>query len=592
MLHLGHSLKDLFCFMFHHVHSKALMALMLLIVGSGIQVRAIEIIAKPELPAQVLSNINAHVSVFNAAEDCIISNRYRSRIREAIDIAIKAGGFYQANIIELEPVAKVDCQRWQLHAELGAPLIVENVQIRLLEGEPELPLFRQFVAAFPLKPGDKFEHRTYEQWKSDVISTTLLRGHFDFKFVRHEVLLDNSLRQARIVLHLSIGPRYRFGQLQNLLDEADRELIVALRPFEPGEPYDSQKLNLFTQQLKRSGYFSSVFVRPLVNQAVEQQVPLEVVYQFKPMHQFNVGGGVSSDTGPRVRFSWQRSRLNSAGHSIETELSASLVEQSLAANYRIPLRLPARNFISLQMGLKHTDDNDTQSDTLTLAAKRHWLQESGWQRIAQLRFEQETFTQADADETTTRLLMPGIALSRFRSEGELDPYWGDKQLVTLEGASKALISDIDLIRTVAQSRWLRTFGAHRWFFRAEVGALNSSDFAQVPSSLRFFAGGDQSVRGFGYETLSPVDAQGQLTGGRYLYTSSLEYSFDILPQWRLALFADAGNAGDKLFQDVATGLGAGVHWVTPVGPLRVYVARGNSELESTWRLHFSLGSPL
>ncbi|BDX07077.1 outer membrane protein assembly factor [Planctobacterium marinum] len=554
---------------------------------------AIEIKGRGSIPASVLNNINLHVSVFSSAENCVISNRYRKKVWAAVDTALKAKGYYKANIQSLEPGSKTDCDSWLLEVELGPALLVNSVQIALLDQTDNDPLLRQINSRFPFKTGDKFDHKLYEQWKSDTTGNALLKGYFDFKFERHEVQLRADKLSADIVLEVSIGSRYRFGELINLPDPDDRALIIALRPFQPGDEYDSVVLNQFTEQLKRSGYFTSVFVRPLVSQAIELQVPLEVVYQFKPANEFNIGGGVSSDTGPRAKFSWQRSRLNKAGHSIETELSASFIEQSLAARYRMPLQDPARNFISLQLGLKHTDDNDTQSNILTLAAKRHWItQDDDWQRIAQLRYNRETFTQANAEEQTTSLLLPGITYTRFRSQGGLTPFWGDKQFLSIEGGSKSILSDIDLLRFIAQSRWLRSFGNHQWFARAELGALSSDNFAEVPSSLRFFAGGDQSVRGFGYETLAPIDKDEQLTGGKYLYTVSVEYSYNLVPDWRLALFADAGNAGMSLFDDVATGIGAGVHWITPVGPLRVYLARGNSSLESTWRIHFSLGASL
>lgn len=554
---------------------------------------AIEVTSEQKLPDNVLSNINAHLSVFPAPEKCVLSNRYRKKVYAAITSALQSKSYYLAQIQDLQPASEQDCGRWRLTLELGPALTVRHIELNSQQVQQQTAILTDILARFPFKSGDRFDHKRYEQWKSEVTSTALLKGFFDFAFEKHEVIVDSNFIEADIRLQLRMGTRYRFGDLVTIANQNDAALIAGLNPIIKGEEYDALKLNLFSQQLKRSGYFESVFVRPLVPQSEDFQVPLEVVYEFKPLHEFNVGGGISSDTGPRVRFGWQRSRLNSAGHSIETELFASMVEQSLEANYRIPLRDPAKNFVSLQLGLKHTDDNDTQSNTLSVAAKRHWLEpDSGWQRVAQLRYDRETFRQADADEITTALLLPGYTWSRFRNKGELDPYWGDRQILSVEGASKALASDLDLVRVVAQTRWLRTYQQHRFFWRMELGALSTNNFDEVPSSLRFFAGGDQSVRGFGYQSLAPLDAEGQLLGGRYLYTSTLEYTFDVLPEWRLALFADAGNAGMSWFDNVATGVGAGVHWVTPVGPLRVYIARGNNEQESTWRLHFSLGPAL
>ena len=263
-------------------------------------------------------------------------------------------------------------------------------------------------------------------------------------------------------------------------------------------------------------------------------------------------------------------------------------EQNASIKYKVPLEDPLNNYLSYQAGVKAENDNDTQSEALTLAVQRHWgSQQSDWQRIGFLRLEQEKFTQGTDDQQTTTLLLPGLTLSRRRARGGLDINWGDKQQYTLEGATQEVVSDIDLVRISLQSKWLRSYGKHRVFVRAELGAIATNDFSQVPSSLRYFAGGDQSVRGFALNTLSPEEDD-ELTGGQYLNVASAEYSYPVSQNWRMALFTDIGNASDKPFKDLATGIGLGASWSSPVGPIRFYFARGNSVEETTWRFHFSM----
>ena len=150
-----------------------------------------------------------------------------------------------------------------------------------------------------------------------------------------------------------------------------------------------------------------------------------------------------------------------------------------------------------------------------------------------------------------------------------------------------------LIRTYANK--------HRITLRGEIGAIKTNSFDDVPASLRFYAGGDQSVRGFKFRDLSPKadvinPETGKLDvesiGGKYLVTSSIEYAYSIADNWRIAAFVDAGKAANDISDSLAYGIGPGVHWLSPIGAVRVYLARGLSKQENDWRIHFILGPEL
>lgn len=579
---------------------------------------AIELEIIDEIPTELQKNLKTSVQNIAPPTECIVSNRYKQRLNDSLEQAFQGLSYYQFEIIALEPeinvrenTNRITCDRWRLSAKPGEPLKVASTDIQLQgDGKEFQPLIRN-VAAFSLKQGDVFSHSSYEKGKSLIQNTAALNGYFDAGWQTAQVRVSKAANSADIQLIFNTGERYLFGELVNNLSASDKQLIDGFKPFAVGEAYSSDQLNLFSQRLKNSGYFQSVLVRPLLhlveevhltketNSTEEKQVPLELVYKFRPKNEYTLGGGINSDTGPRVRASWKRARLNGQGHSVEAETLISGPEQLIGVRYRIPLNNPAKNFISVQSGFKRFDNIDTQSDILNLSVKRHWISStSEWQNVAHLKVEQERFIQGSDAQQTTTLVLPGFTTSRYRSDGELYPMWGDRQLFTVEVGNGDLGSDIDIARGMVQSRWLReidTFSTNtplRVFSRFELGALTSSDFDQVPASLRFFAGGDQSIRGFGYQALSPLDEAGELTGGQYLYTFSAEVSMAITEKWRAAAFIDAGNASDRLLDDIATGIGAGIHWITPVGPVRLYVARGNSDIEQTWRLHFSLGAAL
>jgi translocation and assembly module TamA len=425
-----------------------------------------------------------------------------------------------------------------------------------------------------------------------LLSLALRRGYFDATYQEQQIRVDLQSNTADLELVLATGPRYQFAELIMPPDSRAKTLIKQVRPFATGDYYHSDLLAKFNQNLKLTNYFQQVVARPLVKDAQQNQLPIEIIMTNKPKDIYNLGGGASTDSGLRARAKWQRPWVNSRGHSISAELFASLPQQSLSIKYKVPLDDPLNNYLSFQAGFKAENVNDTRSETYTLGAQKHWgSSANNWKKIAFIRYEHEQFQQGLDPSQSTQLLLPGATLSRHRSRGGLDLDWGDKQQITLEAASEKLASDIDFLRLSVQSSWLRSIAKHRLLLRAEFGAIATSDFEQVPSSLRYFAGGDQSVRGFGFETLSPLE-DGQLSGGKYLSVVSAEYSYPLAQNWRLAIFTDFGNASDEPLQNLASGIGVGASWLSPIGPIRLYLAKGNSDFEQTWRLHFSMGPAL
>ena len=537
-------------------------------------------------------NIETHIGIIGAPVACELTPNYRQTIKEAVIKAAQAIGYYQLETLSIRLSKDQECSELYLSVRAGSRVKISQRQIELVGAEKPDTVLQGVIDKAQLKEGTFLEQSQYESLKSKLLSTAQVRGYFDAKFTTQEIRIDFDTYSASIHLAFAAGKRYAFGKLLIPEDDKAQVLIQEVSTFKEGEPYHADKLAEFNQNLKLTGYFQQVVARPLVSKAQGDEVPIELIASAKPRDTFNIGGGISTDTGPSLRFKWQRPWVNSKGHSVSADAFISSPEQNVSVKYKVPLEDPLNNYLSYQAGLKAENDNDTQSEAITLAIQRHWGEpDNDWKRIGFLRLEQEKFTQGTEDEQTTTLLLPGVTLSRRRARGGLDLNWGDKQQYTLEGATQEVVSDIDLVRISLQSKWLRSYGKHRLFARAELGAIATNDFSQVPSSLRYFAGGDQSVRGFALNTLSPEEDD-ELTGGQYLSVASIEYSYPVATDWRLAVFTDVGNASDKPFKDLATGVGLGASWVSPVGPIRFYFARGNSVEETTWRFHFSMGPAL
>jgi translocation and assembly module TamA len=144
-----------------------------------------------------------------------------------------------------------------------------------------------------------------------------------------------------------------------------------------------------------------------------------------------------------------------------------------------------------------------------------------------------------------------------------------------------------------ETKWAFPLGeANRLLARADLGFTLKEDFEELPASVRYFAGGDNSVRGYGFETLGPTNEEGDVIGGSYLATFSVEFDRLISKKWSVAAFVDTGNAFDSLDFDFKTGVGLGLRWYSPLGPIRLDVAHPLDDPDRDYRLHITLGPDL
>ncbi len=529
-------------------------------------------------------NVARHIGT-PLSDDPRILRRFAARAEENAQRGLQALGYYHATVttrLEGEPGNRV----LQVDVDPGEPTRIRRLDIRL-DGEAEDD--RAFVAvieAIALREGDVLHHGRYESAKRSIESTALTRGYFDGRFQTSRISISRERREADITLHYISGPRYKLGAVRFPEMPVTQSLMQRLVPFSEGDPYHSESVARLNRNLLNSGYFSEVRVRP--QEAVDHVIPVVAELTEARPNRMDVGLGYATDVGPRLRLGWRKPYVTEDGHSLRTETEISEVRQSLSGVYSMPLDPPLEHQLQFVGGWQREKLDDTDSEKLTAAIQRQRQLTRGWQQTLFLRWEREKFEVGGRRDETT-LTLPGSTLSRTRSRGGMDPHWGDRQTATVTATHPELGSDVQLSRVRLESRWLRTYGRHRGLVRAEVGALFTEDFDRTPVSLRFATGGDQSVRGYAYQSLGPRDDRGDLIRGRYLAVASAEYGYQVANNWRLATFYDVGNAFDDWGDSLKEGAGFGVRWISPVGPIRLDFAWGISERDTPFRLHFSMG---
>lgn len=542
------------------------------------------------------SNIEGYIgSLGDRDEEALL--RFSRGAEEQTRKAAQALGYYQARV-ETEVKAPGDNDKPAqliIRVEPGEPVRLRNVTVRIDGPASELKAFR-IPDSKALRPGEQLNHGTYEDAKRLIQNQASRYGFFAGRFERQRLAVDPQAGVADIELIYLSGPRYRLGAVTFGGDAPlDNDLLQRMVSFKPGTPYDSELIAELNNDLQSSGYFDSVRVDAAPTAAVGEDIPVDVRLDTRKPRTLGLGLGFSTDVGPRGKANWTRHWVNPQGHSYgwETELSAP--RQNVGLWYDIPLDPPLTDKLRFAGGYQNEEisGTDTLSKLLTVGPEWHSKLPSGWQRVISLKYQREEYRLGD-DSGLSNLLMPGVSFSYLRSDNRIDPHNGYRLQFDLQAAKEGLGSDTNLIHGNVLLKGLTTLGQnHRFLARVQFGGSATNGYQQnIPPSLRFFAGGDQSVRGYDYQSLSPKNNQGDRIGGRYLVAGSAEYQYSIAEKWRLATFVDQGNSFNSLeFPSLKTGVGIGVRWVSPVGPLRLDLARALDD-DGGFRLHFSMGPEL
>ncbi len=522
--------------------------------------------------------------------------RLNQKAPDEISKALQPFGYYRAKVDA--KLLKLKGDGWQASYDIepGPRIPVGIFDFKLSGDVSNDPAFIELVDGFKLKPGAPFKHVEYERIKSDLALIASERGYVTAKFTRHQVEVDLERYKANVYLYFEAGTRYQFGEVtfsQKVLDES---LLRRYLTFKQGDPFRLDGLLELQQALNDSDYFSVVEVSSGEPDAVSLQVPVNVQLTARKRHRLSLGLGYGTDTGARAKFGWQIPRYNTLGHHINTQASISQLGYSLSTQYSVPIYNPRTDQLVYSAGQvnEKTESSESTLKTVGVSINR---KKGLWRTNMSLNYQQEDFTVADVDDQT-RLFMPGMNWSRVWGR----EYWGRHAISFFDGvrldlgirmASTELLSDLDFSQYNGSIKSINRLGAaHRIISRGRLGYTNTQDFEQLPTSIRYFAGGSQSVRGYRYQSLGPVDESGDVTGGQYLIEGSIEYEYSINPRWGIAVFTDAGNAVNNLDDDLEQGAGFGLRWISPIGPVRFDFASAISREGQPWRLHINIGPDL
>lgn len=478
--------------------------------------------------------------------------------------------------------------RYDIHP--GQPVLIDEVDVRLSGEGRENSVLQQALSAFSLKKGEVLDQKRYEEEKKRLINVAFGEGFLQASFSERSLRIDRDRNSGSIQLLLDSGPQYRFGPTASLQFILDGDLLQRYLPFQPGDPYRPAKLFELQSILYQTSYFSRVAVRGQVDRATDLAVPVEIDLEGpKHRNKYSLGMGYATDTGARVKVDWDNRLFNSAGHQANASLQVGQLENVLAFHYRLPLHQdPRHQTLTGSLAYQDKEWRSTTTQLFTAALSRDYS-DSRYRLGGGLELRDEIY---DVGKTSgeSLLLLPSFNVGAVFSDDLLNTKNGLQLSLGVVGGVEGIISDVTFVQATANGKAIISpLPDWRLIGRGSLGAIAVDTIDALPPSLRFYTGGDNSLRGYGYKSIGNRDIAGANIGGRYLVVGSIEAERRVYNQWSLAAFWDVGTATDDLSLNFFQGVGGGVRFRLPFGQIRLDVASAISEDGNPLRLHFMVG---
>lgn len=537
------------------------------------------------------------LETFKIGENEKETNLYETTIRrlhhlalEEILQAMQPFGYY-------EPEVKANLEKinggWQATYTIdrGPPTELDNIEIRVNGEGGDEPSVKDVINSAELVPGERLDHRKYEQIKSKLSSVLYNDGYIDARFTRSEIRVYRSKRKADIYLLVESGSRFKYGPINVEQSILHPEFVNQFANVKQGDYFDQSKLVDFKLALIDSNYFSQVEILAERENAVGTEIPVLVKTEPNEPQRYTAGLGFGTDTGPRVTAGTELRRINRRGHKLRFDLRATLIEQAISTQYLVPIKNIATDSLAFTASASRKKEGDIDTDQYKLGTSVNddWL---GFRRRLYLSLEKENYDIGDGPQSST-LLIPGMQLSSKYTDEILFPRKGYSTTLDIHGGLESPLTETTFLRTSITARSVLPMTERsRLLLRGELGLIQAATFSDLPPSQRFFAGGDQSVRGYGYQDLSPKNSDGEAIGGQYLAVVSIEADYLFYKNFGVATFFDAGNASDDFPSTLKKGVGIGLRYRSPVGMIRLDVAQPLDDSAKSYRLHISIGADL
>ncbi len=585
-----------------------LAAALLFCSSAAAQAARVERVDIVGLDEEMTENVRVSLGLQDAIGRDISGRRMAYLLREAereTRKALEPFGYYSPTI-DVQRDREGDVLAVRVVVDPGQPVRVRNSDIAIIgEGGQDRYLARD-IARFVPSEGAVFSHPDYESSRNQLSRRLTERGYFDAEFASRRVEVTRADFAADIDVVWNSGDRYNMGPTtfeQTPEQIINDDLLERLIYWQEGSYYHQGRIDRLRSALGRLDYFSDIDIQPQVDQANEnREVPVKVTLTPAKRSIYTSGVSYGTDSGAGVRLGVERRYVNMRGHKALAQVDYAQRRKTATLQYRIPAFawLDGWYTTSLQFADEQTDYIDSRrvefvgsrsgqyNEFLALIASMHVLRErwlfreadDGEGALAPQQYRYATFA------------YPSLRAEYIDVDDRLFPRAGIGGSLMLRGGLEGVGSDASFGQIHARASWFRGIGeSNRLIVRGEIGHTFTDALVAMPPSLRFYAGGDRSIRGYNYREVGPRLGDFGL-GARNVITASGEYEHYFNANWGMAAFVDSGSAFDGRTPDWRTGVGVGLRWRSPVGPVRIDIAHGLDHPDSPFTVHLNIGADL
>jgi translocation and assembly module TamA len=519
-------------------------------------------------------------------------DRLQSRIGREVQSALRPFGYFQPTV--RSSVTPSGPGNWNVAITIvpGQPVILKSVDVRVVGPGAGKRLFTRITSRLPFHTGEPLNEAEYDRVKGNLLRAAATYGYLDATLARHELQVNPTAHTASIALELDTGVRYRFGATSVKQNAVSERLVRRYLRYREGAPFDLTEVLRTQFALDDTQYFSNLEVLPGTPDRKTHTVPVSIRADPSRPNVYSLAGGYATDTGARGILSWQDRRINTYGHKVSVDLEAAQVTKySLQSRYIIPIGDPAVENLTLAGIVEQRQLADVDARTISIGPSVTWVN-GQWQTVGFVNGVHATGTvrgqatllpgtatmsgTATAPCTATLtidctvsgatvgtgnyyLLVPGVDLASVPKGYLGEPIFQHGFFLEIRGSQAGFGAKAKFLQVHLQLERVVNF-APKWhlLLRDEFGTTFVSNLADVPPAMRFFAGGEGSVRGFAYNDLSPeqtfcnsVTVKGNedneciynvKAGGKDLITGSVEFDRDLPRNFGVAAFFDYGNA--------------------------------------------------
>lgn len=562
------------------------------------------------LDEAMTENVELALSLVDARGEELSGRRLGYLVRAAEDETRKAlepFGYYDPEIT-VERRRDNGSVSVTITVEPGETVKVRRSDIAIIGEGARDRYLKEDLAAFKPAVGEPFVHPTYEASKVRITRRLAERGYFDADFLSRRVEVTRAEQAADIDLVWESGRRYDMGPItftQTPRPIIRDSLLEQMVYWEEGSYYHQGKLDRFRQSLSRLDYFSAIDIVPQPDRAIDGRVPVEVTLTPARRTVYTAGVSYSTLDGAGIRLGLERRYLNDRGHKLKSQVDWAEYKKAVTVQYRIPAFAWRDGWYAVSGQLAEEQSEYIDSRRIEFVGSRSGKINRHWTATASMHLLRERWRYLAISDDIGILpipvyqyatfLYPSLRAAYVDADNTLFPRDAVSAAVELRGGSQAFGSDANFAQVYGSLRWYRGIGQRdRLIARGEAGRTFTGDLVDMPPSLRYYAGGDRSIRGYATNEVGPsIGAGGRryYTGAKNLVTGSLEFEHYFNDNWGAAVFVDSGSAFDDT-PDWHTGVGIGLRWISPVGPLRLDIARGLNDPDSSYQFYLNIGADL